>query len=116
MRYMTPEEAMCKCGCGKSTDINFLEQIDKARAIADVPFVVNSGARCYDQNTAVGGSLTSSHMKGIAIDIKCTNSICRYKILKGLIAAGFNRIGIAKTFIHVDSDPNKASNVIWTYK
>jgi hypothetical protein len=29
--------------------------------------------------------------------------------------AGFNRIGIADTFIHVDNDPGKAENVIWTY-
>jgi len=28
---------------------------------------------------------------------------------------GFNRIGIADTFIHVDDDRNKACGVIWTY-
>jgi hypothetical protein len=29
--------------------------------------------------------------------------------------AGFNRIGIAPTFIHVDNDPSKPEDVIWLY-
>ena len=28
---------------------------------------------------------------------------------------GFNRIGIADTFIHVDDDKDKSQQVIWTY-
>ena len=31
------------------------------------------------------------------------------------MAVGFNRIGIAGTFIHVDLDFDKSQNVIWTY-
>jgi hypothetical protein len=29
--------------------------------------------------------------------------------------AGFNRIGISSTFIHVDNDPSKPEDVIWLY-
>jgi hypothetical protein len=28
---------------------------------------------------------------------------------------GFNRIGVANTFIHVDNDPSLPEDVIWTY-
>ena len=33
-----------------------------------------------------------------------------------LVEVGFTRIGVGNTFIHVDIDENKSSNVIWTYK
>ena len=39
----------------------------------------------------------------------------RFLVLDALLAVGFNRIGIADTFIHVDSDLDKSQNVIWTY-
>jgi hypothetical protein len=29
--------------------------------------------------------------------------------------AGFNRLGIAKTFIHVDNDPGKPEDTVWLY-
>lgn len=29
--------------------------------------------------------------------------------------AGFTRIGIGQNFIHVDTDPDKQQNIIWTY-
>ena len=28
---------------------------------------------------------------------------------------GINRIGVAGTFIHIDVDPDKSPNVLWTY-
>ena len=35
------------------------------------PIFVNSGYRCEELNTAIGGSKTSQHMKGEAADIEC---------------------------------------------
>ena len=57
----------------------------------------------------------SSHQKGIAADIKSRSSRNRSAILDGLIKAGFTRIGIGKTWIHVDNDPLKARRVTWLY-
>ena len=57
----------------------------------------------------------SSHIKGLAVDISVKDSRTRFIILDALIKVGFNRIGIADTFIHVDDDRNKACGVIWTY-
>ena len=54
-------------------------------------------------------------MYGLAADIACSASLDRFTIVDALIDAGFNRLGIAKSFIHVDSDPDKAPYVIWTY-
>ena len=58
---------------------------------------------------------TSSHTKGLAIDLKVQDSVTRYKIINSLLSVGLNRIGIGKNFIHVDMDKEKASNVIWHY-
>jgi len=93
----------------------FLEMLDKARHLAGIPFKINSGYRTPERNRLVGGKKTSSHLKGLAADIHCVDSRSRAYIIDGLIDAGFNRIGIAQTFIHVDDDPSKDADVIWLY-
>lgn len=100
--------------CG-NMDANFLSKLDKARNIADLPFKINSAYRSPKHNAKVGGSPNSSHLKGLAVDISCTDSRTRFIIVDALIKAGFNRIGIADTFIHVDLDLDKSNKVIWTY-
>jgi uncharacterized protein YcbK (DUF882 family) len=57
----------------------------------------------------------SSHTVGKAADIAYKNSRERYIIITALQEAGFNRLGIAKTFVHVDNDETKSADVIWTY-
>ena len=54
-------------------------------------------------------------MYGLAVDISCNSSRDRSIILTALIDSGFTRIGIGKTFIHVDLDKSKSQNVIWMY-
>jgi uncharacterized protein YcbK (DUF882 family) len=92
-----------------------MAMLDQARGLAGVPFVINSAWRCYDHNEAVGGKETSAHLFGYAVDISCTASRNRYKIIKALITAGFSRIGISKSFIHVDIDGTKDAEVAWLY-
>jgi|TARA_R110000822_G_C15193764_1_gene481653 uncharacterized protein YcbK (DUF882 family) len=95
-------------------DVNFLAKLDEAREFAGIPFVINSAYRSPTHPESIKNP-TSSHIKGLAVDIKSNDSITRFKVLNALIAVGFNRIGIAKTFIHVDLDYDKSQNVIWTY-
>ena len=100
---------------GNLMDADFLAMLDSAREIAGIPFKINSAYRSESHNQAVGGKPTSSHLVGKAVDLHCTNSRDRWTIITALQKAGFTRFGIAKTFIHVDSDENKSPNVIWTY-
>ena len=95
-------------------DADFLAKLDKAREFAKVPFVINSAYRSPEHPESIKNP-KSSHIKGLAVDIKATNSRHRYKVLNALIHVGFNRIGIADTFIHVDDDKDKSQQVIWTY-
>lgn len=95
-------------------DVDFLIKLDKAREFAKVPFVINSAYRSPEHPESIKNP-TSSHIKGLAVDIKATDSRTRYKVLNALMHVGFNRIGIADTFIHVDDDKDKSQQVIWTY-
>ena len=90
----------------------FLKMLDKAREIAGVPFVITSGYRCEVHNKAVG-STSTNHTSGKAADIAATSNTIRGKILRGLYLAGFQRIGIAKTFIHCDI--SDAPESAWLY-
>ena len=100
---------------GGKMNLDFLHKLDEARELAGVPFKITSGYRSPQHNLDVGGRIGSSHIKGLAVDIACVNSHQRQKILTALIQVGFKRIGIGKSFIHSDLDPEKP-NAIWLYQ
>ena len=110
-------------GTGANMDHDFLLMLDHARTIAGVSFKINSGFRTPSRNAMVGGVMPdpmrnkkgSSHLYGYAADISAKTSRKKYIIVNALLQAGFNRIGIGESFIHVDNDPDKDPNVIWTY-
>jgi uncharacterized protein YcbK (DUF882 family) len=102
-------------GSGQLMDPKLLNMIDEAREIYGKPIHVTSGYRTEAHNRKVGGVDSSSHLKGLAIDVACVRSDDRFKMLSALLEVGFNRIGVAGTFIHVDIDKDKSQNVIWTY-
>jgi len=114
LKYFKLSEFDDAPGTGKNMKKEFLTKLDKARAIADVPFKITSGYRSKETNKRVKGVSTSSHLKGLAADISCKDSSTRQKIVNGLIQAGFTRIGIADTFIHCDTDKDK-NDAIWLY-
>jgi len=95
-------------------DEYFLAKLDDAREFAGFPFFINSAYRSPDHPESIKNP-TSSHIKGLAVDIRARDSKTRYLIIDALMHVGFNRIGIADTFIHVDDDRNKSCGVIWTY-
>lgn len=86
-------------------DYGLLLRLNNARKIARTPFEITSSYRTDD--------LESSHAYGLAVDIACTDSSKRWRIVEACITAGFNRIGIYDKHIHVDVDPAKAQDVMW---
>ena len=102
---------------GGAVEPQFANMMDTAREIAKTPFVINSGHRRPDVNVAVGGVKSSAHLKlpVCAADIRCTTSLQRSRIVRGLLLAGAKRIGIGKTFVHCDNDKQKPSPRIWLY-
>lgn len=116
-KYFSESEfRKCSPACSLQ-DMNqrFMWKIDKAREIAGIPFVLNSAFRTKAHELAHGRTGTGAHTSGCAVDIRCNSDENRYKIITALLEVGFNRIGIGKTYIHVDDDPTKKPNVIWHY-
>ena len=107
-------------GSGKQMSEKILDMLDLAREKFDKPIKITSGFRteAYNIDLKARGykaSSKSSHLKGLAVDIHCNNSKDRFELVDILLDVGFNRIGIANTFIHADIDQDKPSHVIWTY-
>lgn len=102
-------------GSGKKMSEELLHMLDAARKKFGKPIKINSGYRSEAHNKKVGGVESSSHLKGLAADISCTNSVDRFNLYDVLREVGFKRIGVARSFIHVDIDKDKSSKVFWVY-
>jgi len=109
------DEFKCKCGCGLSDiDTSLIFALQKVRDEVATPMLCASGLRCKTWNKAVGGAENSSHQWGKAVDIACDDGVLRHRLMESFMKH-FKRIGVAKTFIHVDNDHMKTHPVIWTY-
>lgn len=83
----------------------------------DVSFevVVTSGMRTKAKNKAVGGVVKSAHLTGEAADLAVKNSAERFQLVSAAYRQGIVRIGVGKTFVHVDVSPDLPQNVMWHY-
>lgn len=103
-------------------DKDFLNKLNYARYLSEVyygvpfPIVRGGGYRSVEHEHRQGRSGTSSHTKGIAVDIDHGgNEEKEFSIYSCLISAGFNRFGFMGTSIHVDSDKTKPQYSAWDY-
>lgn len=122
LKWFKLEEFVCP-HCGEQhMDKKFLKKIDKARAMAGIPFRLNSAYRCKDYQrelqkqgyeTAKG---ISPHEYGVAVDIDCDDGESRYIIIMACHRVGITRFGIAKGFIHADADMTRRQNYVWVYQ
>ena len=76
--------------------------------------IINSGYRCQEHNDKIPhSSKNSSHIKGLAVDLSCTNGPDRYELI-ALCMKSFKRVGVyAGGWVHVDVDEDKPQNVMW---
>lgn len=116
-RYFKPSEfKRCNPSC-EISDLQdeLLQKLDDAREICGFPFIVNSAYRSVDHEKSKGRNGTSSHTKGLAVDLRCGSSYVRMRMISALIQVGFSRIGVYPTFIHADLDKAKIS-ALWLDK
>ena len=79
----------------------FIDKLDFARKLADVPFILNCAYRSSSWDKSRGRSGSGYHTKGRAVDIRCVDSSDRYKIVSACIHCGLS-VGIYRTFLHID--------------
>tara|TARA_R110000823_G_C15710849_1_gene477538 strand:- start:52 stop:360 length:309 start_codon:yes stop_codon:yes gene_type:complete len=92
-------------------DSIFLTRLDLLRALVNEPLSITSSFRSEDYNSSVGGSKTSYHLKGRAVDLKCNDGVSRRKITQSALKLGLS-VGVAKNFIHID---NRTNQIVFTY-
>jgi uncharacterized protein YcbK (DUF882 family) len=114
-KHFSRWEFECSCGCKfDQVQAEFVERLQKVRENFG-PLTVHSGCRCEPHNRSVGGSPQSSHLWGLAADIRCANSFSRFHLMRSLMEEGFQRIGLGQDFIHLDVDRAKSQSLIWLY-
>lgn len=64
------------------------ERLEEVRALLKLPMRVTSGYRCPELNDAVGGSLTSQHRYGLAVDFTCEAFGSPFEVCKAIEASG----------------------------
>jgi uncharacterized protein YcbK (DUF882 family) len=120
-KEITLSEVACKCryNCGfNAIPQRLADMFMVARRLFGEPIRITSACRCERHNRDIGSQPTSSHIKGLALDLQPVNNtdFNRQKLAFCLGKAGFDRIGFntASRFVHVDIDTEKA-NAIFSY-
>jgi len=83
------------------------EQLEVLRAHLGSPITITSGYRSRNHNLRIGGASNSTHVKGMAADIKIPNYTPSqvYSAIEKLIKEGKmieGGIGLYKTWVHYD--------------
>jgi len=113
MRYFNVSDFDCQETGNNEMCQDFLDKLDALRHNTGFPFVITSGYRDPSHSIESRKSKPGTHSQGIAADIRIRNGAEGYKLACEAFKAGFTGIGIAKTFIHVDT--RKTTPVIWIY-
>jgi hypothetical protein len=93
-----------------------MEKIDLLRDKCGFAIVITSGVRTASYNSTLEDSVSNSaHLKGLAVDLLCTDSKKRYRMLQVAFELGFTRIGLGKNYLHLDIDDSKSQDVAWNY-
>ena len=87
-------------------DYLFLVLLDELRDKVGEPLIINSSWRSKEYNASVDGVEDSQHLYGNAVDIHCTDSVLRAKIVGYALDLGMS-VGVYQTWIHVDNRDNQ---------
>lgn len=114
------KKLLCTCGhpdCDfRSVSQSTLDRAQAARDALGFPLSVTSGGRCPNHPNEIDRKTPADHQKQQALDIACNGSTRGILVRAGL-EAGFNAIGVAKTFVHWGHRPELPDGhvVMWTY-
>ena len=84
-----------------------------AEKVLGASLVIKGGYRCPSHSKRVHAPVGSCHALGMAVNIRCCGAGDRFAILGALIKAGFDRIGVGKSHVHVSVNPEKARLLLW---
>ncbi|WP_421878500.1 D-Ala-D-Ala carboxypeptidase family metallohydrolase [Pacificispira sp.] len=115
--HFTREEMQCRCGCGAcEMDQKFMEGLEALRVAYGQSMVVKSGFRCPNHKDERQKAKPGAHAQGLAADIRCIDGGNRHRLVKLALMAGFQGVGVGRSFVHIDDGHAYAARpAIWTY-
>ena len=113
VKYFRLEEFNCTHTNNNEMDKAFLAKLDTLREECGFPFVITSGYRDPSHPSEARKEKPGTHSQGIACDIRVNNGVERMNIVHNALKLGFGGIGVARSFVHVDT--RDTTPVMWTY-
>lgn len=111
--YFDIEEFDCSETGDNEMSHEFIHLLDELRELCGFPLAINSGYRSPLHSIERAKSRPGTHTEGIAADLAMTSSSQRHILIGHAYDLGFSGIGVAKTFIHVDT--RDTTPVMWVY-
>jgi len=91
----------------------FLQKLQMLRYKYGRPMIVTSGYRSPRHSIEAAKASPGYHARGQAVDIAVTGKDAHDLVFLAM-TSGFNGIGVAKTFVHLDTRPHE-QRTIWVY-
>ncbi|MDB4278357.1 D-Ala-D-Ala carboxypeptidase family metallohydrolase [Deltaproteobacteria bacterium] len=112
-KYFKLSDFDCQETGENNMDVDFIHKLDELRAACGFPFHITSGYRSEKHSIESKKAKPGTHAKGIAADIAVNGGAQRMAIVRHAVTLGFNGIGVARGFIHVDV--RDTTPVMWKY-
>jgi uncharacterized protein YcbK (DUF882 family) len=113
LKYFKVEDFNCQETGENEMCPDFLQKLDALREVCGFPFIITSGYRSPNHSIEAKKVKPGTHSQGIAADIKVVGGAQRMAIIRNASIMGFNGIGVAKGFVHVDT--RETTPVAWKY-
>ena len=111
-KYFKLTDFDCQETGENAMDIEFIKTLDHLREICGFPFIVTSGFRSESHSAEKKKLKGGTHTMGIAADIKVSGGAQRMAVVRHASALGMS-VGVAKTFVHVDT--RTTEQMCWSY-
>lgn len=108
-----PRLFTCSHTGAKGIDRAFVNRLDELRHRCGFPFKISSGYRSPEHPAEAKKPSPGTHAQGIAADILVFGGDQRRRVVEEAIKMGFNGIGVAEEFVHVDA--RETAEVMWVY-
>jgi|TARA_Y100000289_G_scaffold9532_1_gene8632 uncharacterized protein YcbK (DUF882 family) len=112
-KYFKKEDFNCQETGDNEIQDEFVHRLDELREACGFPFIVTSGYRSPKHSIEARKSKPGTHAQGIAADIRVSGGAQRRLVVEKALEMGFNGVGVAKTFVHVDI--RTTTPVLWCY-
>jgi len=112
-KYFSRDEFKCSETGNNEIQDEFIHALDKLREECGFPFAITSGYRDPSHSVEAKKEKAGQHTLGIAADIAVAGGAQRFMIVSKALELGFSGIGVAKTFVHVDT--RTTDPMLWCY-